>query len=382
MTDTLTPTLELAFDLMQRRSVTPEDAGCQQMMMDRLGAIGFKHEQLRFDDTDNIWSRRGQEGPLVCFAGHTDVVPTGPEDNWTYPPFEPQIHGGMLYGRGAADMKGSIAAFMIATENFVKEHPNHKGSIAYLITSDEEGPAKNGTVKVIETLEARNEKIDMCIVGEPSSTTNTGDTIKNGRRGSLGCVLTVKGIQGHVAYPHLARNPIHDVAPALAELSSEQWDNGNDFFPATSFQISNINSGTGATNVIPGNCEVVFNFRFSTELTADILKERTEAILNKHNIDYDIDWNLSGQPFLTSTGPLVDATVEAIKHITDIDTELSTAGGTSDGRFIAPTGSQVIELGPRNATIHKVDECVAAEDLNILTSIYQRILENLLVDSK
>jgi succinyl-diaminopimelate desuccinylase len=382
MTDTLTPTLELAFDLMQRRSVTPEDAGCQQMMMDRLGAIGFKHEQLRFDDTDNIWSRRGQEGPLVCFAGHTDVVPTGPEDNWTYPPFEPQIHGGMLYGRGAADMKGSIAAFMIATENFVKEHPNHKGSIAYLITSDEEGPAKNGTVKVIETLEARNEKIDMCIVGEPSSTTNTGDTIKNGRRGSLGCVLTVKGIQGHVAYPHLARNPIHDVAPALAELSSEQWDNGNDFFPATSFQISNINSGTGATNVIPGNCEVVFNFRFSTELTADILKEGTEAILNKHNIDYDIDWNLSGQPFLTSTGPLVDATVEAIKHITDIDTELSTAGGTSDGRFIAPTGSQVIELGPRNATIHKVDECVAAEDLNILTSIYQRILENLLVDSK
>lgn len=374
----MTPTLELAFDLIKRRSVTPEDDGCQKLMMDRLAAVGFNNEELRFEDVDNFWSRRGTEGPVVCFAGHTDVVPTGPEENWTYPPFEPQIHDGLLYGRGAADMKGSLAAFLVATERFVAKHPNHKGSIAYLITSDEEGPAKNGTVKVVETLEARNEKIDMCIVGEPSSTSITGDTIKNGRRGSLGCVLTVKGIQGHVAYPHLAKNPVHIAAPALAELAAEEWDQGNDFFPATSFQISNINSGTGATNVIPGECVVVFNFRFSTELTADILKERTEAILNKHGLEYNIDWNLSGQPFLTSAGALVDATVEAIKTVAGIDTELSTAGGTSDGRFIAPTGSQVLELGPRNATIHKVDECVEAEDLNILTDIYERMLENLL----
>ena len=374
----MTPTLELAFDLIKRRSVTPEDDGCQKLMMDRLAAVGFNNEELRFEDVDNFWSRRGTEGPVVCFAGHTDVVPTGPEENWTYPPFEPQIHDGLLYGRGAADMKGSLAAFLVATERFVAKHPNHKGSIAYLITSDEEGPAKNGTVKVVETLEARNEKIDMCIVGEPSSTPITGDTIKNGRRGSLGCVLTVKGIQGHVAYPHLAKNPVHVAAPALAELAAEEWDQGNDFFPATSFQISNINSGTGATNVIPGECVVVFNFRFSTELTAEILKERTEAILNKHGLEYDIEWNLSGQPFLTSAGALVDATVEAIKTVAGIDTELSTAGGTSDGRFIAPTGSQVLELGPRNATIHKVDECVEAEDLNILTDIYERMLENLL----
>lgn len=374
----MTPTLQLAFDLIARRSVTPDDDGCQQLMMDRLAAAGFNNEPLRFEEVDNFWSRRGNEAPVVCFAGHTDVVPTGPEANWNHAPFIPQIVDGLLYGRGAADMKGSLAAMVVAVENFVAKHPDHKGSIAFLITSDEEGPAKNGTVKVVETLEARNEKIDMCIVGEPSSTNQTGDVVKNGRRGSLGCVLKVKGIQGHVAYPHLAKNPVHLAAPALAELAAEEWDQGNEFFPATSFQISNINAGTGATNVIPGECEVIFNFRFSTELTAEILQERTEAILNKHGLEYDIDWNLSGQPFLTSRGALVEASVQAIKEVTGIDTELSTAGGTSDGRFIAPTGAQVLELGPCNATIHKVDEHIKADDLDILTTIYERTLELLL----
>ncbi|CUS41274.1 MAG: succinyl-diaminopimelate desuccinylase [Thalassolituus sp.] len=374
----MTPTLQLASDLIARRSVTPDDDGCQQLMMERLGAAGFNNEPLRFGDVDNFWSRRGTEKPVFCFAGHTDVVPTGPETKWEHAPFEPLIKDGMLYGRGAADMKGSLACMIIAVERFVAKHPNHKGSIAFLITSDEEGPAHNGTVKVVETLEARNEKIDMCLVGEPSSTNLVGDVIKNGRRGSLGAVLKVKGIQGHVAYPHLAKNPIHVAAPALAELAAEKWDNGNDFFPATSFQISNINGGTGATNVIPGELEVVFNFRFSTELTADILKERTEAILDKHGLDYEIQWNLSGQPFLTAAGALVEASVDAIRAITGRETELSTAGGTSDGRFIAPTGAQVLELGPCNDTIHKVDECIKAEDLNVLTEIYERLLENLL----
>ncbi|MEQ3634457.1 succinyl-diaminopimelate desuccinylase [Thalassolituus sp.] len=374
----MTPTLQLASDLIARRSVTPDDDGCQQLMMERLGAAGFNNEPLRFGDVDNFWSRRGTEKPVFCFAGHTDVVPTGPETKWEHAPFEPLIKDGMLYGRGAADMKGSLACMIIAVERFVAKHPNHKGSIAFLITSDEEGPAHNGTVKVVETLEARNEKIDMCLVGEPSSTNLVGDVIKNGRRGSLGAVLKVKGIQGHVAYPHLAKNPIHVAAPALTELAAEQWDNGNDFFPATSFQISNINGGTGATNVIPGELEVVFNFRFSTELTADILKERTEAILDKHGLDYEIQWNLSGQPFLTAAGALVEASVDAIRAITGRETELSTAGGTSDGRFIAPTGAQVLELGPCNDTIHKVDECIKAEDLNVLTDIYERLLENLL----
>jgi succinyl-diaminopimelate desuccinylase len=374
----MTPTLELALELIRRRSVTPEDDGCQALMMERLAAVGFTNEELRFEEVDNFWSRRGSQSPVVCFAGHTDVVPTGPEKNWNNPPFEPTVIGGMLHGRGAADMKGSLAAFLVATENFVKKHPNHKGSIAYLITSDEEGPAKNGTVKVVETLEARNEKIDMCIVGEPSSTSLVGDTVKNGRRGSLGAVLRVHGKQGHVAYPHLAKNPVHSAAPALAELAAEHWDEGNDFFPATSFQISNIKAGTGATNVIPGELEVVFNFRFSTELTAEILQQRTEAILDKYGLDYDIEWNLSGQPFLTDCGPLVDASVQAIKEITGRDTELSTAGGTSDGRFIAPTGAQVLELGPCNATIHQVNEHVSAEDLDTLAVIYERMLELLL----
>ena len=374
----MTPTLKLACELIAARSVTPDDAGCQDIMMQRLGAVGFNNERLRFDDVENFWSRRGDQKPVVCFAGHTDVVPTGPEAKWEFPPFEPQIVDGMLRGRGAADMKGSLAAMVIAVENFVAKHPNHKGSIAFLITSDEEGPAHNGTVKVVETLEARNEKIDMCIVGEPSSTNQVGDVIKNGRRGSLGGTLRVKGIQGHVAYPHLAKNPIHLAAPALAELASEVWDHGNEFFPATSFQISNIKGGTGATNVIPGELEVVFNFRFSTELTADILKSRTCAILDRYELDYDIEWALSGQPFLTDRGSLVNACVDSIRAVAGIETELSTSGGTSDGRFIAPTGAQVVELGPCNATIHKVDEQISAADLDTLAALYENILERLL----
>lgn len=375
----LSPTLQLACDLISRRSVTPDDDGCQELMIKRLEAIGFTVERLRFAEVDNFWAVRGSEGPLLAFAGHTDVVPTGPEANWNNPPFEPKIIDGMLHGRGAADMKGSLAAMLVACENFVAQHPDHKGRIAFLITSDEEGPSVNGTVKVVEWLEARNTKMNWCIVGEPSSTTQVGDVIKNGRRGSLGGILKVKGIQGHVAYPHLADNPIHKLAPALAELAAEHWDNGNEFFPATSFQVSNINGGTGATNVIPGEVEVVFNFRFSTELTEQILRERTEAIFNQHALNYDLQWILSGQPFLTPRGDLVNAVVDAIKTTTGRDAELSTSGGTSDGRFIAPTGAQVVELGPINATIHKVDECISAEDLNTLTRIYQKALENLLI---
>ncbi len=374
----LSPTLQLAVDLIERRSVTPEDEGCQALMMQRLSAIGFHCETLRFGEVDNFWAVRGDSGPLLCFAGHTDVVPTGPEENWQTPPFAPQISDGMLRGRGAADMKGSLAAMVTACERFVAEHPDHQGRIAFLITSDEEGPAKNGTVKVVEWLEAQNEKITWCVVGEPSSTAEVGDVIKNGRRGSLGAVLKVAGVQGHVAYPHLAANPIHLAAPALAELAAERWDEGNDFFPATSFQISNINGGTGATNVIPGELEVVFNFRFSTELSAEILQQRSEAILDKHGLDYQLEWNLSGQPFLTAEGPLVEAAQKAIRQVTGRDTVLSTAGGTSDGRFIAPTGAQVVELGPVNATIHKVDECVKADDLNLLSDMYQAMMVELL----
>lgn len=375
----LSPTLQLATDLIRCRSVTPEDDGCQALMIQRLEAIGFRVERLRFGEVDNFWAVRGEQGPLLVFAGHTDVVPTGPEANWDNPPFEPRIIDGMLHGRGAADMKGSLASIVVACENFVARHPDHKGRIALLITSDEEGPSINGTVKVVEWLEANNTKITWCIVGEPSSTKVVGDVIKNGRRGSLGGILKVKGIQGHVAYPHLADNPIHKVAPALAELAAQHWDNGNEFFPATSFQISNINGGTGATNVIPGEVEIVFNFRFSTELTEENLRERTEAILNKHQLDYQLQWVLSGQPFLTPRGALVNAVVDAIKTVTGIETELSTSGGTSDGRFIAPTGAQVVELGPINATIHKVNECISAADLETLTEIYQQALENLLV---
>lgn len=376
---TLSPTVQLTMDLIRRPSVTPEDADCQTVMIQRLQAIGFQVEYLRFDDVDNFWAVRGDSGPILAFAGHTDVVPSGPEQQWQHPPFEPTLRDGMLYGRGAADMKGSLAAMVTACERFVAEHPDHSGRIAFLITSDEEGIAINGTVKVVEWLERRNEKITWCLVGEPSSTTAVGDVIKNGRRGSLGAELVVKGKQGHVAYPHLARNPIHLVAPALAELAAQEWDRGNEFFPATSFQISNFNSGTGATNVIPGEAHIVFNFRFSTELTEDDLRRRTESILDKHGLDYELTWKLSGHPFLTSSGALVAAAQNAIRAVTGRETELSTAGGTSDGRFIAPTGAQVLELGPVNATIHQVDECVKAEDLNLLSAMYEHIMRELLV---
>ena len=374
----LSPTLELAKQLIEKASVTPDDVGCQPLMMDRLEAIGFRCEKLRFEDVDNFWAVRGEQGPLLCFAGHTDVVPTGPESEWQNPPFQPVIKDGMLHGRGAADMKGSLAAMVTACERFVEAHPDHNGQIAFLITSDEEGPSINGTVKVVEWLQQQQQAIDWCIVGEPSSTDRVGDIIKNGRRGSLGAVLTVRGVQGHVAYPHLASNPIHKAAPALAELAAEQWDEGNEFFPATSFQISNIEGGTGATNVIPGELKVVFNLRYSTETTHEQLQQRIEAILDRHELDYHVDWNLSGKPFLTAEGALVDACRESIAAITGEQTTLSTAGGTSDGRFIAPTGAQVVELGPVNATIHKVDECVCAEDLNTLSDMYEGILERLL----
>ena len=373
------PTLSLTKQLIARTSVTPDDAGCQQLMIERLKRLGFAVTDLRFEDVDNFWAIRGDQGPILCFAGHTDVVPTGPAENWRSPPFEPTAIDGQLYGRGAADMKGSLAAMVVAVEQFIAEHPNHGGRIAFLITSDEEGVAKNGTVKVVEWLQQQGITPNYCLVGEPSSTAICGDTIKNGRRGSLGCRLHIKGRQGHVAYPHLASNPIHTAAPALTALTQEVWDQGNEFFPATSFQISNINGGTGATNVIPGELNVVFNFRFSTQVTDQQLRERTAAILDSHGLDYELDWALSGQAFLTPEGELVDAAVASIRQITGLDTQLSTAGGTSDGRFIAPMGTQVVELGPVNATIHQVDENVNIKDLDILTEIYQRLLQNLFV---
>jgi succinyl-diaminopimelate desuccinylase len=372
------PTIELAQDLIRRHSVTPEDANCQDMLTERLERLGFTAEQMNFGEVKNLWLRKGTEAPLFVFAGHTDVVPTGPENNWTHPPFEAEIHDEVLFGRGSADMKGSIAAMATACERFLEQHPDHQGSIAFLITSDEEGPAIDGTIKVVETLEARDEKIDWCLVGEPTSTSTVGDVIKNGRRGSLGARLVVKGKQGHVAYPHLAINPIHRLAPALAELTAKEWDQGNKFFPPTTFQISNINGGTGATNVVPGHVDLLFNFRFSTEVMAEELSQEVEAILNSHELDYDIEWTLSGNPFLTPEGDLVDAMIAGIKEVMGIDTELSTSGGTSDGRFIAPTGAQVVELGPLNATIHQVDERVHVSELNNLSSIYEAILKNLL----
>ena len=374
----MSDTLELAKDLISRPSLTPEDSGCQALIAERLSKIGFEIENMRFGETDNLWARRGTDGPLFAFAGHTDVVPTGPEENWKFPPFEPTIENGILYGRGTADMKSSIACMLTACERFIKQNPNHNGSIAFLITSDEEGPAHDGTVKVIETLEARNEKINWCLVGEPSSTAKVCDVIKNGRRGSLGCTLKVKGKQGHVAYPHLAKNPIHEFAPVLKILAETEWDQGNEYFPATSFQVSNIHSGTGVTNVIPGECEVVFNFRFSTAITDTQIRQRVEALLNEYKVEYEINWALSGQAFLTEPGDLVNASQKAIKDVCGINTELSTSGGTSDGRFIAPTGAQVVELGPLNATIHQVNECVSVADLDTLSDVYENILDNLL----
>ncbi len=371
-------TLELAKDLISRASVTPEDAGCQPLMQQRLRAIGFETEDLPFGEVSNFWARRGDSAPLLVFAGHTDVVPTGPLDAWASDPFTPEIRGGMLYGRGAADMKGSLAAMVTACESFVVEHPDHKGSIGFLITSDEEGPSINGTVKVVEHLVKTGVKIDMCLVGEPSSTRQLGDVIKNGRRGSLNGKLTVHGKQGHVAYPDLAVNPIHLVAPALAELAAIEWDQGNDHFPPTSFQISNIHSGTGAENVVPGELDCQFNLRYSTELTEQQIRAQVCAVLDRHELRYTLDWRLSGEPFLTPAGELVEATSQAIKSITHIETRLSTSGGTSDGRFIAPVGAQVLELGPINATIHQVNECVEVDALDKLSGIYHAMLKNLL----
>lgn len=375
-------TIALACELISKPSVTPNDAGCQLLMRQRLEAIGFHCETLIFGDGDcaveNLWAMLGSEGPLFVFAGHTDVVPSGPTNAWTHPPFEPIVDDqGRLYGRGSADMKGSLAAMITATEALIESGHKLTGRIGFLITADEEGIAKHGTVDVVQWLKQQNISIDWCLVGEPSSTEQVGDVIKNGRRGSLGAKMIVKGKQGHVAYPHLARNPIHELAPALSELASTEWDQGNEFFPATTFQVSNIHSGTGATNVIPGHVEVIFNFRFSTETSADELQARTESILNKHSLDVSIDWHLSGEPFLTPSGPLVDAARESIKDITGRNTLLSTAGGTSDGRFIAPTGAQVVELGPVNKTIHQVDEHIQASELDELHKVYLGILKRL-----
>ncbi|PSW19603.1 succinyl-diaminopimelate desuccinylase [Photobacterium sanctipauli] len=372
------PVIALAKDFISRQSVTPEDAGCQDVMIARLEQLGFKIETMVFEDTTNLWARRGTEAPLFVFAGHTDVVPAGSLAQWHTSPFEPTIIDGYLHGRGAADMKGSLACMIVAIERFIAENPDHKGSIALLITSDEEGPFINGTTRVIDTLEARNEKIDMCIVGEPSSTHAVGDVVKNGRRGSITGDVIVKGTQGHVAYPHLADNPVHRAMPALAELAATTWDNGNAYFPPTSFQIANVAAGTGASNVIPGEFHVQFNFRFSTELTVDDIKRKVHSVLDAHGLDYDLKWTFSGHPFLTDEGTLLEAVVEAIEEVNHSKPELLTTGGTSDGRFIARTGAQVIELGPVNATIHKVNECVKVADLEKLTDMYQKVLEKAL----
>lgn len=375
----MSETLALLKDLISRESVTPEDAGCQDVLVERLAKIGFNEERLNFDDTQNIWLRRGEAKPLLTFLGHTDVVPPGPLDRWDSPPFEPTIRDGKLYGRGAADMKGGIACFITAVERFIANHPDHKGSIAVMITSDEEGIATNGVVKVVEVLEKRNEKIDWCLVGEPSSDKKIADVIRVGRRGSLCAKLTVHGIQGHVAYPEIAENPIHAFAPALKELTEEVWDNGNQFFPPTSLQVSNINSGTGAENIIPGEMEIQFNLRFCTELNEQTIKQRTTAIFDKYDFKYNLQWRLSGNPFLTTNGALIDAAHAAIKQVTGFETLDDTGGGTSDGRFIAPTGAQVIELGPLNESIHKINENVSVDDLEILSEIYETMLIELLV---
>ena len=371
--------LQLTKDLLSRPSITPDDAGCQTALAERLEPLGFSAETLVFEEVTNLWIRKGNARPCVVFAGHTDVVPTGPLEKWASDPFTPTERDGVLYARGAADMKSSIAAFAVAAEEFVQAHPDHSGSIAMLITSDEEGPSINGTVKVCEALKARNEVFDYCLVGEPTSVSALGDTVKNGRRGSLSGRLTIKGKQGHVAYPHLARNPVHLVAQALTELTRIEWDQGNDYFPPTTFQISNFHSGTGATNVVPGEAVIDFNFRFSTENTPDTLKTRVHALLDSHDLDYELAWTLSGEPFLTPRGELSEALSKAIHAETGIDTELSTTGGTSDGRFIAKICPQVIEFGPINASIHQVNEHIRVDSLEPLKNIYRRTLENLLL---
>lgn len=371
--------IELAAELIRRRSVTPSDGDCQYLIAERLNALGFHCEHMRFGDVDNLWARHGSGSPLVVFAGHTDVVPTGPEERWSEPPFGGSIRDGMLWGRGAADMKGSVAAMVVGAERFVRAHPDHAGTVAVLITSDEEGPAVDGTKRVVDTLTERGERIDYCLVGEPSSVDRFGDTVKIGRRGSLTGYLTIHGLQGHVAYPDRGRNPVHDLAPVLAEMTSTQWDSGNTHFPPTSFQISNIHAGTGADNVIPGHVDIVFNFRYSTESTAEGLGHRVLEVLDRNQLDYEIQWRHGGQPFLTEPGTLTDALSEAIESVAGIRPALATTGGTSDARFIAPTGAQVIELGPLNATIHQIDERISLEDLEHMATTSERLLEKLLI---
>lgn len=374
----MSQTLELAKQLININSITPQDNGCQALMVERLRSIGFEIEHLPFGEVENFWALRGQQAPTFIFAGHTDVVPVG--SDWKTDPFTAVVENGMLFGRGAADMKGSLAAMVVATERFVADYPEHQGAIGFLITSDEEGPAIDGTVKVCEYLKDKSQRVDYALVGEPSSSTVLGDVIKNGRRGSLNAKLNIIGKQGHIAYPHLADNPIHQMAPAIDDLCNEVWDKGNDYFPATSFQISNINAGTGATNVIPGNVEILFNFRYSTESTHERLQQRVLEILDRYNFKYQIEWEHSGYPFLTEQGQLVSACADAIREVKGIDTELSTSGGTSDGRFIAPIlDAQVVELGPLNATIHQVNECVSVKDLDDLTNVYYQILKKLLI---
>ena len=375
MSDT---TLQLARQIISRPSVTPDDAGCMEIIAERLKPLGFSLEYINRNGVTNLWARRGTAKPLFVFAGHTDVVPTGPLEKWTTPPFAPEIREGVLYGRGAADMKSSIAAMVTAVEAFVAAHPQHTGSIAFLLTSDEEGDANDGTIAVVEALKARGETLDFCIIGEPTSVDTLGDMIKNGRRGSLSGKLTVKGIQCHIAYPHLGKNPIHLAAPAIAELAATEWDQGNEYFPPTTWQISNIHGGTGATNVIPGSVEIKFNFRFSTASTIDGLQQRLTNILDQHGLEYEIDWTIGARPFLTGRGPLANAASLAIQEICGIATELSTTGGTSDGRFIADICAQLLEIGPVNATSHKIDECVEISALPKLSAIYTRILEQTL----
>ncbi len=374
--------IKITKELVSRPSVTPKDEGCQKLLATRLAQLNFNNESMIFDDTTNLWARRGTTKPVFCFAGHTDVVPAGNLSQWHTPPFEPTIKSGMLYGRGAADMKGSLAAMLVATERFVRDYPDHQGSIAFLITSDEEGPFINGTTRVINTLEARHEKIDYCIVGEPTSSKTLADTIKNGRRGSISGELTIQGIQGHVAYPDTVKNPIHLAMLALEELSNQHWDNGNEYFPPTSFQLTNIQAGTGATNVVPSHLSAWFNLRFSTELSFDVIIATIEKILTKHQLDFDIKWTYNGKPFITEPGKLLTATQSAIYKVTQKEAQLSTSGGTSDGRFIAPTGAEVIELGPCNATIHQVNECVNCDDLIALSDIYYHTLKVLLIDEQ
>ena len=370
-------TLDLARDLIGRESVTPDDGGCQEMLGERLAQSGFEITELPYGDVRNLWARRGVRDPLFVFLGHTDVVPPGPLESWDSPPFQPSIRDGYLFGRGAADMKSSIAAMVVAYERFLAAHPDHPGSLALLATSDEEGPAVDGIFRVVQHLESRDEHITWCVVGEPSSVEQVGDMVKVGRRGSLSATLTVHGVQGHVAYPHQVDNPIHSFAPALHALATTVWDGGNEEFPPTSFQVSNINSGTGAENVVPGSLTALFNFRYSTEVTEDELRSRTEAILAEHGVSYDVSWSSSGRPFLTRPGELREAVIDSIREITGLETACTTEGGTSDGRFIAPTGAQVVELGPVNKTVHKLNECVGLDELEPLTRLYQRILEKL-----